>query len=73
MFIIASMVEILCLVIVLFCSTLCSFQCCNHIDGEERAYFFTLIISLKSCDCKCSVALPHGPVSWYAVFDCGIS
>ena len=26
-----------------------------------------------SCDCYCSVALPHGAVSWSAVCDCDIS
>ena len=26
-----------------------------------------------SCDCPCSVALPHGTVGWSAVCDCGIS
>ena len=34
---------------------------------------FTLIVFLMSCDCKCSVALPHGAVGWSAVCDCGTS
>ena len=29
-------------------------------------------VYLPSCDCKCSVSLPHGVVSWSAVCDCGI-
>ena len=28
-----------------------SFQCCNHLDGEERAGCFTLIVFLMSWDC----------------------
>ena len=27
-----------------------SFLCCNHIYGEERGGFFTLIVFLMSCD-----------------------
>ena len=34
----------------------------NHLDGEERAGCFTLIVFLMSCVCLCSVALPHGAV-----------
>ena len=30
---------------------LVSFQICNHLAGEERAGYFTLIVSLMSCDC----------------------
>ena len=37
-----------------------------------RAVCFTFIVSLVSCDCHCSVALPHGAVGWSAVFVCGI-
>ena len=40
---------------------------------ESRAGCFALIVFLMSCDCKCSVALPHGAVGWSAVCDCGIS
>ena len=39
---------------------------------EERADCFILIVFLLSCDCKCSVSLPHGVVGWSAVCDCGI-
>ena len=38
---------------------------------EKRAGCFTLIVFLMSCDCKFSVAFPHG---WVGLpFDCGIS
>ena len=46
---------------------------CNHLDEEERAACFALIVFLMSCDCYCSMALPHGPVGWSAVCNCGIS
>ena len=47
------------------------FQFRNHLDGEERADYFALIVFLTFCDC--SVALPHGAKGWSAVCDCGIS
>ena len=50
-----------------------SFKVLNHLDGEERAGCFTLFVFLVSCDCYCSVALPHGAVDWSAVSDCGIA
>ena len=34
---------------------------------------FTLFVFLVSCDCYCSVVLPHYDVGWSAVCDCGIS
>ena len=42
----------------------------NHIDEQDRASCFTLILLLMSCDCKCSDALPDGAVGWSAVCDC---
>ena len=54
----------------MLCIALCPFQFCNHLDGEERAGYFTLFDFLVSCDCYCSVALSHGALSWYAVCDC---
>ena len=45
----------------------------NRLDEEDRADCFALIVFLMSCDCWCSVALPHGVVGWSAVRDCGIS
>ena len=43
------------------------------VGEEERARCSTLIAFLMSCDCLCSVALPHVVVGWSAVCDCGIS
>ena len=51
---------------------LVSFLVCNHSAREERADRFILIVYLLSCDCKCSVSLPHGVVGWSAVCDCVI-
>ena len=44
-------VGVLCLVIVLLCFTWCLFDFCKHLDKEERAGSFTLIVFLESCDC----------------------
>ena len=44
----------------------------NILDGEEWAGCFTLIVSLMTCDCKCSMICPHRAVGWAAVCDCGI-
>ena len=49
------------------------FLFCNHLDGERRVGCFTLIAFLISCGCKCSVALPHCTMGWFAVRDCGVS
>ena len=45
----------------------------RYLAGEERAGCFTLIVSLMSCGCLCSLSLPHGAVGWSAVCACGIS
>ena len=66
-------VWVLCLVHILLCSTLCPFNVCNHLDGEERAGCFTFSFFLISCDCLCSVALPRGALGWSAYCDYGIS
>ena len=50
-----------------------SFLFCNHLDGEERAGYFSLPVFLMSCDSQCSVALRHDAVGLSAVCDCGIS
>ena len=42
-------------------------------DEEEKANCFAIIVSLMSCDCYCSVSLPHAAVGWSAVCDCDIS
>ena len=31
--------------------------CCYHLDGEERADYFTVSVFLMSCDCLCSLTL----------------
>ena len=33
----------------------------------KRADCFTFFVFVVSCDCYCSVALPHGTVGWSAV------
>ena len=50
------------LVFVLLCISMCPFYCCYHLDEEENDNCFALIVFLMSCDCKCSVALPHDAV-----------
>ena len=50
------------LVFVLLCIYLCSFYFCLHLDEEENDSCFALIVFLVSCDCKCSVPLPHDAV-----------
>ena len=39
----------------------------------KRAGCFSLIVFLVSCDCWCSVNLPHDAMGWSAVCGCGIS
>ena len=51
-----------CLVIVLFIYSVLCVLFCNHLEGEERANYFTLIVFLMSCGRKWSVALPDGTV-----------
>ena len=55
----------------LLCVTLCTFQFCNHLDGEDRAGYFALFVFLVSR--VCCVALPHDATGLSAVCDCGIS
>ena len=49
---------------------MCFSSLAYHLDGKERAGYFTLFVFLVSCDCY--VALPHGVVGWSAVCDCSI-
>ena len=60
-------------VVVLLCITLCPFQFCNHLEEEDKAGCFAIIVLQRFCFCICSVALPHGAPCWSAVCDCGIS
>ena len=62
---------VLCLVLVLLCSTKCPFLFCSHLAEEERDGCF--IIFLVSFGCQCTVSLPHDSVHWSAVCGCGIS
>ena len=50
------------LVFVLLCIYLCYFYFWSHLDEEENDTCFALIAFLVSCDCKCSVPLPHDAV-----------
>ena len=50
---------------------LASILFCNHLDEEERAGFFVLVVFLVSHDC--CVALTHDAMGLSAVCDCGIS
>ena len=40
---------------------------------ERESWLLSFVVSLMSCYCECSVALPHGAVGWSLVCDCGIS
>ena len=53
---------------VLLCITLCSFLFCNHLEEEEKAGCFAIIVFQMYCYYKCFVALPHGAVGWSAVY-----
>ena len=53
----------------LFCYAVLSI---NSSFAIERAGCFILNVYLPSCDCECSVSLPHGVLGWSAVCDCGI-
>ena len=59
-------------VFVLLCITLSPFQFCNHLEDEEKAGCFAIIVLQMYCYDNCSVALPHGAVGRSAVCDCGI-
>ena len=59
-------------VFVLLCITLCPFLFCKHLEEEEKAGCFAIVLQMY-CYYKCSVALPQGAVGWSAVCDCGIS
>ena len=60
-------------VFVLLCNTLCIFLFCNHLEEEDKAACFAIIVLQINCYYKRSVALYRGAVSWSSVCDCGIS
>ena len=45
---------------------------CNHLEENEKAGCYAIIVLQMYCNYKCSVALPHGALGWSAVCDCGI-
>ena len=57
----------------LCCALLCCLSVSFSFDWEERADCFTLFVFMVSCDCYCSVALPHVVVGWSVMCDYGIS
>ena len=60
-------------VIVLLCITVCSFLFCNHLEEEEKACCFAIIVLQMYCYYKCYVTLPHCAVGSSAVCGCSIS
>ena len=60
-------------VFVLLWITLCPLKICYHLEEEEKAGCFAVIILHTCCCCGCYVDLPRGDVGWCAVCDCGIS
>ena len=60
-------------VFVLLCINLCPFYFCNHLEEEEKAGPFAIIVLQIYCYYKCSEALPQGVFGWSAVCDCGLS
>ena len=56
-------VGVLCLSLFCYkCITLCPFYFSNHLEEEEKAGYFAIIVSQMYRYYKCSVALPHGAV-----------
>ena len=61
------------LVVVVLClSVFYALLCVLHLEENENAGCFAIIVLQMYCYYKCSVALPHDSVGWYAVCDCGI-
>ena len=46
---------------------------CNHLAGEERGAYLTVIVFSMLRGRKCSVSLGRDVVGWSATCDCGIS
>ena len=57
-------------VFVMLCTSLCPFSFCNHLEEEEEAGYFAIIVLQMYCYMKCYAALPRGAVDWSAVCDC---
>ena len=53
--------------------TLCPFKVCNHLEEDDNAGGFAIIVLQMKCYYKCYVVLPHGAMGWSVVCDCGIS
>ena len=45
----------------------------KHLQEEEKAGCFAIIVLQMYCYYRCSVALSHGAVGWSAVCDCASS
>ena len=45
----------------------------SHLEEEEKAGCFAIIVLHMYSYYTCSVAFPHGAVGWSAVSDCDIS
>ena len=45
----------------------------NHLEEEDKAGSFDVIVLHMYCYYTNSLALPYGAVGWSAVCDCGIS
>ena len=45
----------------------------NHLEEEEKAGCFAIIVLQMYCYYQCYVALPHSAMGWSAVCDYGIS
>ena len=56
-------VGVLCLIRVMFL-VICVHLVCNHLNVDERAGCFILIVFLMSGDSQCYVAVSHGAVGW---------
>ena len=50
------------LIFVLLCIDLCQFRFCNHLEEEEKAGCFAVVVLHMYCYCKCSMRLPRGAV-----------
>ena len=57
----------------LLCITLCPLSFCNHLEEDEKAVCFAIIVLQIYCCYESFAALRHGAVGWSAVCDCGIS